>query len=183
MHSGGYLVSAIFLCLEYWRLGIEHRRRHVILFVSFWIKLVFIVVEFGLAIAFGICDKTDYRANSAAILEWGEFHLSFPSSCGVSDIDHLVLNCALVISLIFTFYVLSFVIDLLPAVRTRHHIPQGEKELRAEYANGSYARNNLAYEQPLTTDSMGQNGNSYRGQVVNNHSHFAPSQNRRVLDV
>ena len=37
--------------------------------ISFWIKLVFIFVELGLAIAFGVLgDKKHY--NSAAIVEW-----------------------------------------------------------------------------------------------------------------
>jgi len=153
----GYLISAVFLCLEYWRLGIEHRPRHVVLFVSFWVKVVFVVIEFGLAVAFAICDRHSHRANSAAILEW-------------------------IIAFIFTFYVLSFIIDLLPAVRTRHHVPQGEKELHSDHSNGSFARNNVTYEEPLTTDSMGENANTYRGQVVNNQGQVH-SQNRRVLEV
>jgi uncharacterized membrane protein YbhN (UPF0104 family) len=46
---GGYIVSAIFICWEYQRLGI-HYREFRILRASFWVKLAFIFVECGLAI-------------------------------------------------------------------------------------------------------------------------------------
>jgi uncharacterized membrane protein YbhN (UPF0104 family) len=46
---GGYIVSAIFICWEYQRLGI-HYRQFRILRASFWVKLAFIIVECGLAI-------------------------------------------------------------------------------------------------------------------------------------
>jgi len=45
----GYVVSAIFVCAEYQRLGI-HFRQHRILRASFWLKLFFIIVEVALAI-------------------------------------------------------------------------------------------------------------------------------------
>ncbi|OJJ47452.1 hypothetical protein ASPZODRAFT_64506 [Penicilliopsis zonata CBS 506.65] len=105
MFIGGYLVSAILVCIEYWRLGYSYRPHHRVLLVSFWVKVAFIVIELALAIAFGVLDQygtTSKQLNTAAVLEW-------------------------VIALIFTFYVLSFVIDLLPSVRTRNHVPQGEK--------------------------------------------------------
>lgn len=68
MHSAGYIISAIFICAEYQRLGIFFRE-YRILRASFWIKLTFIIVEIALAIAFGV---TQYRTadNSAAIIEW-----------------------------------------------------------------------------------------------------------------
>lgn len=47
--SIGYIISAIFICAEYQRLGI-HYREHRILRISFWIKLAFIIVEIALAI-------------------------------------------------------------------------------------------------------------------------------------
>merc|ERR1712072_1124622 len=64
----GYIISAIFICAEYQRLGIFYRE-YRILRASFWIKLTFIIVEIALAIAFGV---TQYRTadNSAAIIEW-----------------------------------------------------------------------------------------------------------------
>ncbi|KAF4981094.1 hypothetical protein FZEAL_3030 [Fusarium zealandicum] len=89
---GGYLFSAVFICWEYQRLGITYRE-HTILRRSFWAKLTFIIVELCLIIAFGVCSRMK-RRNAAAVLEW-------------------------IISFIFTFYVLSFVIDLYPAVRTK----------------------------------------------------------------
>jgi hypothetical protein len=91
---GGYIVSAIFICWEYQRLGI-HYRHQSILATSFWIKLAFIIVELALAITFGVVQRYD-KYNVAAVLEW-------------------------VISLIFFFYVLSFFIDFMPAVRSKHH--------------------------------------------------------------
>ncbi|KAF4973533.1 hypothetical protein FSARC_197 [Fusarium sarcochroum] len=89
---GGYLISAVFICWEYQRLGINYRE-HRILRMSFWVKLTFIMVELALIIAFGVCSRLKHR-NAAAVLEW-------------------------TISFIFTFYALSFVIDLYPAVRTK----------------------------------------------------------------
>ncbi|KAF1973967.1 hypothetical protein BU23DRAFT_579953 [Bimuria novae-zelandiae CBS 107.79] len=86
----GYIVSAIFICWEYQRLGV-HFREHSVLRWSFWIKLFFILFELGLAIAFGVTQNRD-QYNAAAVLEW-------------------------VIAFIFFFYVLSFFIDFMPAVR------------------------------------------------------------------
>ncbi|KAF2854679.1 hypothetical protein T440DRAFT_240549 [Plenodomus tracheiphilus IPT5] len=90
----GYVISAIFICWEYQRLGVRHRQ-HSILRVSFWIKFFFIVTEVCLAIAFAVCSKQDIW-NVAAVLEW-------------------------IVSFIFCIYVGSFFIDFLPALQTRHH--------------------------------------------------------------
>ncbi|RYP24524.1 hypothetical protein DL765_000544 [Monosporascus sp. GIB2] len=88
---GGYLLSAIFICAEFQRLGKTYRQ-HRCLKYSFWIKLVFILVELGLLVAFGVAMR--YKLyDVAAILEW-------------------------VVALIFSFYVFSFFVDLLPAVHT-----------------------------------------------------------------
>ncbi|KAI9894476.1 MAG: hypothetical protein M1814_003234 [Vezdaea aestivalis] len=91
---GGYVISAIFICWEYQRLGI-HFRQHRILRHSFWVKLIFILVEIVLAIAFAV---TMYKkiSNTAAVLEW-------------------------VISLIFTLWVVSFAMDLWPASKATQH--------------------------------------------------------------
>ncbi|RMJ20999.1 Frag1/DRAM/Sfk1 family [Aspergillus sp. HF37] len=109
MFIAGYLISAILICAEYLRLSIFYRSQHRILFVSFAIKAAFVVIEIGLAIAFGICTNSSDPSlrNPGAVLEW-------------------------VIAFIFTFYILSFAIDLLPSVRTKRRVPQGEK--RAEMA-------------------------------------------------
>jgi hypothetical protein len=90
----GYIVSAIFICWEYQRLGV-HFREHSVLRYSFWIKLFFIFVELGLAIAFGVTQRQK-KYNTAAVLEW-------------------------VIAFIYFFYVLSFFIDFMPAIRSKHH--------------------------------------------------------------
>ncbi|KAJ4328011.1 hypothetical protein N0V84_001541 [Fusarium piperis] len=90
---GGYLISAVFICCEYQRLGKKYRE-HRMLRLSFWVKLIFILVEFALIVAFGVLGRLRER-DAAAVLEW-------------------------IISFIFTFYAVSFVIDLYPAVRTKN---------------------------------------------------------------
>ncbi|KAI0123114.1 Frag1/DRAM/Sfk1 family-domain-containing protein [Xylariales sp. AK1849] len=87
----GYLISAIFICWEYQRLGIKNRQ-HRVLRISFWIKLIFVIVELCLAIAFVVTNFKGYY-NLAAIFEW-------------------------VIAFVFSFYVFSFIVDLAPASRT-----------------------------------------------------------------
>jgi len=89
----GYVLSAIFVCWEYQRLGIRFRQYRV-LRVSFWLKLAFIIAESFLAIGFGVCLFKG-RQNPGAILEW-------------------------IISFVFTFYILTFLIDLFPVVRTKN---------------------------------------------------------------
>lgn len=88
----GYLLSAIFICWEYQRLGVRNRE-HRILAISFWIKLSFVLVELVLAIAFGALTATK-RNNAGGAVEWA-------------------------IAFIFSLYIFSFVVDLYPAVRTR----------------------------------------------------------------
>lgn len=90
--SLGYVVSAIFICAEYQRLGI-HYREHRILRISFWIKLFFILLEVALAIVFGVTQAYG-KWNVAAVVEW-------------------------IVSLIYIIFVLSFIIDFLPATHTR----------------------------------------------------------------
>jgi hypothetical protein len=88
----GYVVSAIFICAEYGRLGI-HYREHRILRASFWIKLAFIIIEVGLAIGFGVSNTNgNHSYNTAGILEW-------------------------VVALVYSFYVMSFFLDFLPVQR------------------------------------------------------------------
>ncbi|KAI5862810.1 hypothetical protein GGS23DRAFT_68549 [Durotheca rogersii] len=89
----GYLLSAIFICWEYQRLGKKHRE-HPLLRISFWVKLVFVIVELALAVAFAVSNFRGHK-DTAAALEW-------------------------VVAFVFTFYVFSFVIDLYPAVATRN---------------------------------------------------------------
>lgn len=102
---GGYLVSAIFVCWEY-RLLRTGNREQPIFRTSFLLKLFFIVVELALCIAFGVCSRTK-SYNKAAVLEW-------------------------VIAAVFSFYVFSFVIDLWPAMHTKHvvAVPARGRSLR-----------------------------------------------------
>ncbi|GAB7359375.1 hypothetical protein MBLNU230_g6026t1 [Neophaeotheca triangularis] len=88
----GYIISAIFICAEYQRLGI-HFRSERILRISFWIKLAFIIIEIALAIAFVTLGQQG-NYTRAAVLEW-------------------------LVSLLYIFYIWSFIIDFLPATRTK----------------------------------------------------------------
>ncbi|CAK7244947.1 MAG: hypothetical protein STHCBS139747_006513 [Sporothrix thermara] len=90
---GGYVLSAVCICWEYQRLG-KHNRDRRELRISFWVKLVFVLVEVVLAIIFVGLTFNDH-ATGGAIVEW-------------------------IIAFIFAFYVFSFAIDLYPAVHTRH---------------------------------------------------------------
>ncbi|KAJ5364418.1 uncharacterized protein N7496_010131 [Penicillium cataractarum] len=143
MFIGGYIISAVLICAEYLRLGIFYRRQHRVLLASFIVKVTFAIIEIGLAIGFGICTKSSDKSkkNVGAILEW-------------------------VIAFVFTGYVLSFVVDLLPSVRTRTHVPQGEKHasmMTTPHGSGEF-ESGASIEEPLTTDSMGPS--YYRGQRV-----------------
>ena len=137
----GYVISAIFLCAGYQRLGI-HYRQHRILRISFWVKLMFILVELALAIAF-VCTNFTHAFNVAAVLEW-------------------------IVALVFTFYILGFLLDLLPSVQTRHHRPQGWKNepVRVSMSEADGRHTDSEYPRPLTSDSAGPNSNlegGYRG--------------------
>jgi Frag1/DRAM/Sfk1 family len=152
MHDGflllfiaGFIFSAIFICAEYQRLGI-HYRDHRILRISFWVKLSFILLEIAMAAAFIGTSFTGNR-NVAAILEW-------------------------IVALTFTGYVISFLLDLLPSVRTKHHAPQGFEDQTPMRKTGSgrgggrgdrgvsvHGAGPGEYEQNLTNDSAGPVGN------------------------
>jgi len=88
----GYIISAIFICAEYQRLGVRYRGERI-LAASFWIKLGFIITEIGLVIAFGVLQFQE-KYYASAPLEW-------------------------IISLVFIFYQWSFIIDFLPALHTK----------------------------------------------------------------
>ncbi|KAJ4504737.1 hypothetical protein HRR83_003134 [Exophiala dermatitidis] len=147
---GGYVLSAVFLCAEYQRLGI-HYRHHRILRISFYVKLFFILIEVAMAIVFASTTFTKHQ-NIAAIFEW-------------------------LVALIFTFYVLSFLLDLLPSVRTKNHIPQGWREAQLEKAAAGLNGAHDGPGAPITSDSAGPNQNSsvdddasrgYRGTAMTN---------------
>jgi hypothetical protein len=137
------VISAILICIEYLRIGIFYRHEHRILLASFFIKLGFIIIEVGLAIGFGVCTGSNdtSKKDPGAILEW-------------------------VIAFVFTGYVLSFMIDLLPSVRTRRHLPQGHKHMEMSQGGSNGNSEGVSIEEPLTYDSMGPNSGFYRGQRV-----------------
>lgn len=132
-----------------------HHRQHRVLRISFWIKLAFIIVELALAIAFGVLsDKRNY--NRAAIVEW-------------------------VIALIYAFYVWSFAIDFLPAVRTNHYASK-ETEIEMAMAMEEEARNRgyqngVAEEQDRYVQSGYTNG---AGTRINNVA-YPPQTQRNVI--
>jgi hypothetical protein len=145
-----YIISAIFICWEYQRLGI-HYREHSILRISFWIKLFFIITEIALAISFAACSKNGL-SNVAGILEW-------------------------LVSFIYCFYVLSFFVDFLPATRTRHHQSKQSKMQMLEEGgrppmgdgaadNPAYYRGNSQMAVPQTHGANGY-GNSYNNGYTN----------------
>jgi len=127
---GGYIVSAIFICAEYQRLGI-HFREHSVLRISFWLKLSFILVELALAIAFGVTSNKGHH-NVAAVLEW-------------------------IIALIYFFYVLSFFIDFMPAIRTKHH-QSNETEMDMAMEQGDSATGRLYRDEESSGVINGTNG-------------------------
>jgi len=137
----GYIVSAIFICAEYQRLGI-HFREHSILRYSFWIKLCFILIEIAMAIAFGVCQNQG-KYNAAAVLEW-------------------------VIALIYFFYVLSFFIDFMPAVRTKNHQSRAtEMDVALEQGNGTSGG---TFHQNGTTNGYSNgHANGYTNGYINGH--------------
>ena len=107
---GGFIISAILICAEYQRLGI-HFRQHRILRLSFWFKLVFVVVEICLAAVYA-GTAWDNQQNVAAVFEW-------------------------IIALIFTFYVLTYFMDLLPASSKNQAHTNEELMHKSEIENGN----------------------------------------------
>ncbi|KAH3915980.1 hypothetical protein HBH56_067350 [Parastagonospora nodorum] len=148
----GYIVSAIFTCWEYQRLGIRYRE-HSILRISFWVKLVFIGLEICLCIAFVVCSKKRVW-NYAAGLEWA-------------------------IAFVYCCYVMSFFIDFLPATRTKHHQSHETEMQVAEEGgmrgmgdgaadSGQYFRGNAA---PVNGYADGTNGaNGFTNGATNGHT-------------
>lgn len=131
----GYVVSAIFICAEYQRLGI-HFREHFILRFSFWVKLTFIIVEVILAIVFA-ATSFNKEQNVAGVFEW-------------------------IVALFFTFYVLTFFIDLLPAARSKQEHTNIERMYMREAENGTAMMDGAGYTNGTANDTAnGTNGNAY----------------------
>ncbi|KAL8821585.1 MAG: hypothetical protein Q9223_000429 [Gallowayella weberi] len=124
----GYILSAIFICAEYQRLGV-HFRQHRILRASFWAKLFFIIVEVFFAAVFIATSYTSHKS-IAAVFEW-------------------------IIALIFTFYVVTFFVDLLPASRDHQKVTN----LQLGHMDGAVAGHGNAY-------AMGNGGYSGDGRAL-----------------
>ncbi|KAK3956492.1 Frag1/DRAM/Sfk1 family-domain-containing protein [Pseudoneurospora amorphoporcata] len=142
----GYVISAIFICWEYQRLGMRYRD-HRVLRISFWIKLAFVIVEIILAVAFASCSYTDHY-NPAAVLEW-------------------------VIAFIFSFYVFSFWIDLYPAVRTKGSGGYRGNN-KGAMMNGHHASGQSMEEQGITGNDRTLMGEGHGHGHVGNHSYDDP---------
>ncbi|KAJ5121029.1 Frag1/DRAM/Sfk1 [Penicillium bovifimosum] len=121
MFIASYVVCAILVCLEYIWIGRFYHPQARILLVSFGIKAAFVICELAVAIAFGVTQNSDDKKNASAVLEWGKCKPLVSMA-----VQNEEANLA-VAALIFAFFVFSFVIDLLPSVRTKRHVPQGEK--------------------------------------------------------
>ncbi|KAI4186749.1 MAG: hypothetical protein L6R41_003266 [Letrouitia leprolyta] len=135
LFMAGYVLSAIFVCAEYQRLGV-HFRQHRVLRASFWMKLFFIIVEIFLAAVFVGTSFTSHK-NIAAVFEW-------------------------IIAVIFTFYVLTFVVDLLPASQDHQKVTNlelGQASAAPEngYAAGGRETNGDAMNRQQPRPPMAQN--------------------------
>ncbi|MCJ1294760.1 hypothetical protein MMC34_006318 [Xylographa carneopallida] len=151
----GYIISAIFLCAEYQRLGIHFRNRRI-LRISFWLKLTFILVELVLAIIFAVLSF-DHHTEQAAVFEW-------------------------VVALIFTFWVLSFFVDLLPAShRKASSLPKtgdapalemgaGSGGAHVVNSNGYAHPNGNGYTHTTTTSTTSNGGVHMNGYTTNGYA-------------
>jgi hypothetical protein len=84
-HSGGYVISAVFICAEYQRLGVMYRDMRI-LRISFWMKLIFIIIEVALAIGMYLLFIDDSNANLVSI--WNAQQnkaLQWSSLCGMGN--------------------------------------------------------------------------------------------------
>jgi len=111
--------------------------------VSFWIKLAFIIVEIILAVCFGVLTFKNHQ-QQAAVFEW-------------------------VIALIFTFWVLSFLVDLLPAMRNWHHSGAGAPQI--EMGEGSGGMHVVDDNGPSQSYSNGY-GNGHSNGHSNGHKKY-----------
>ena len=113
-----------------------HFRQHRILRLSFWLKLTFIIVEVIFAIIFAVATF-DEQENVGAVFEW-------------------------IIALVFTFYVLTFFIDLLPAARTTQEQTNAELMRFKGVENGGAMMEETANANGTTT-THGVIGDAYAG--------------------
>jgi len=88
----------------------------------------------------------------------------------------------LILFLVFTGYILSFLLDLLPSIRSRSHLPQGwRNQVDLEKANLTNGNSNAST--PVTTDSQGPNADG--GDLIGHgahHHHHHHADNASSLD-
>jgi len=131
---GGYIISAVFTCWQYQRLGMHFRERPVLRY-SFWVKLAFILLEVALAIAFGVLNRRKMW-NTAAIVEW-------------------------VIALIYSVYVFSFFIDFLPSARADRHTTGGKPQIESEMIEEGVERPGRYYGNGATNGHVNGHTNGH----------------------
>jgi len=144
----GYVVSAIFVCWQYQRLGI-HYRQHSVLRASFWMKLFFILAEVCLAIAFGTTSKT-HRYNAAAVLEW-------------------------TIAFLYGFYVISYAVDFLPALQTKHH-KHDKTEMQVAEEGGQATMGDGAVQSQQYFRHNGPHTNGHTSHHTGHNQYTQPTQ-------
>lgn len=123
----GIVLSALMTTFEYRSLG-KSFTEHRVLKYSYRGKMVMLVLEGVLSIAFAVCLAT-HKPTQGAILEWGEFTPS-PPQLNHDPSTYLCLSLGgggqltvtLAIAFIFTFYILTFFFDLRPKARTRESL-------------------------------------------------------------
>lgn len=122
--SVGHMISAALMCLDYIYIGIAHALQESMLITSFLIKISFIIIELSLIIAFRVTEHTHYNENNmAATLEWSMYlYFSWPFNV-------VLIYSILVIAFLFTGYILSLIVDLLPSDQKKVHNPNGYQQL------------------------------------------------------
>ncbi|RPA83299.1 hypothetical protein BJ508DRAFT_413498 [Ascobolus immersus RN42] len=113
----GLILSAVFTTIEFRKIGKTFAEQKVIRW-SYLGKRYLLALEFFLSIAFGVCLYKK-KQNVGAVIEW-------------------------VIAFIFTFYVLSFFIDLRPSVGTRV-LPASERREHDQELQRRRTEEEMAY--------------------------------------
>ncbi|KAL2268622.1 hypothetical protein VTJ83DRAFT_3468 [Remersonia thermophila] len=131
----GFVLSAVFLCWEFRRLGKAHQNQPI-LRRSFYVKLLFVLVELVLAAGFIACLWTS-RFDAGAVLEW-------------------------IIAVIFSAYLLSFAMDLYPAAGTRTSAAATAADAEAKELSRDGASKSASGER--LGDSDGAGGGGRRGE-------------------
>lgn len=143
MHRGfllmfilGVALSAIFTTIEFRYLDVhhaDHATQHGLLKASYLFKILIVTVEIALAVAFGVTLYKHIYAVSG-VLEW-------------------------TVSFLFTFYLLSFAVDLWPAAKASKGDFALENVMHHEHANGHVNGHANGYSNGHTNGYANGNGN------------------------